>query len=66
VVALDKTGTLTSGNLTLAAVEVFEGEEHRFQTISHSLARLSEHPLSRAIRRIAATSGTAAMEAANF
>jgi len=66
VVALDKTGTLTSGNLTLAAVEVFEGEEQRFQTISHSLARLSEHPLSRAIRRIAATWGTAAMEAANF
>lgn len=66
VVALDKTGTLTSGNLTLASIEVFEGEERRFQTIAHSLARLSEHPLSRAIRRIAASWGTAAMETANF
>ncbi|MEI6377749.1 MAG: cation-translocating P-type ATPase, partial [bacterium] len=66
VVALDKTGTLTSGNLTLAEIELFEGEEKHFQTIAHSLARLSEHPLSRAIRRIAATWGTPAMEAANF
>lgn len=66
VVALDKTGTLTSGNLTLAQIEVFEGEEERFRNIAHSLARLSEHPLSRAIRKIAASWGNAAMEVANF
>ncbi len=66
VVALDKTGTLTSGNLSLAEIELFEGEEKLFQTIAHSLARLSEHPLSRAIRRIATTWGTPAMEAENF
>lgn len=66
VVALDKTGTLTSGNLTLAEVDVFEGPEEHFRRAAHSLARLSEHPLSRAIRRIAVTWGTAAMEVANF
>jgi Cd2+/Zn2+-exporting ATPase len=66
VVALDKTGTLTSGNLTLAGVEVFEGAEEHFRKAAHSLARLSEHPLSRAIRKVAASWGTAAMEVANF
>jgi Cd2+/Zn2+-exporting ATPase len=66
VVALDKTGTLTSGNLTLAEIDLFEGDESRFRGVAHSLARLSEHPLSRAIRRIAATWGAPAMEAANF
>mgnify|MGYP002134399245 CR=1 FL=1 len=66
VVALDKTGTLTSGNLTLAEIEVFEGTEEHFRKAAHSLARLSEHPLSRAIRKIAASWGTAAMEVANF
>ena len=66
VVALDKTGTLTSGNLTLAEIDLFEGSEDHFRQMAHSLARLSEHPLSRAIRRIAATWGTSAMEASNF
>ena len=66
VVALDKTGTLTSGNLTLAEVDLFEGNEDHFRQVAHSLARLSEHPLSRAIRKIAASWGTTAMEAANF
>jgi Cd2+/Zn2+-exporting ATPase len=66
VVALDKTGTLTSGNLTLAEVEIFKGNETRFRSVAHSLARLSEHPLSRAIRRIAMTWGIPAMEVANF
>ncbi len=51
VVALDKTGTLTSGNLTLTATEILEGDEERFRSVAHSLARLSEHPLSRAIRK---------------
>lgn len=66
VVALDKTGTLTSGTLSLAEIEVFEGAEEHFRKVAHSLARLSEHPLSRAIRKIAASWGTAAMEVANF
>ncbi|MBX9578067.1 MAG: cadmium-translocating P-type ATPase [Chthoniobacterales bacterium] len=55
VVALDKTGTITSGNLTLSNMEYFQGTEEQFKTIAYNLARLSEHPLSRAIRRTAAT-----------
>lgn len=51
IVALDKTGTLTSGNLTLIAFDCFEGEELFLKSVAWSLARLSEHPLSRAIRR---------------
>jgi Cd2+/Zn2+-exporting ATPase len=66
VVALDKTGTLTSGKLSLAGIEILEGSEDRFRTVAHSLARLSEHPLSRAIRRIAAAWGTPARQTANF
>ncbi len=66
VVALDKTGTLTSGNLVLSHLEILEGNEERFRAIAHSLARLSEHPLSRAIRKLARTWGSKAMEAANF
>ena len=55
IVALDKTGTITSGNLTLSNMECFQGSEEQFKTIAYNLARLSEHPLSRAIRRTAAT-----------
>lgn len=51
VVALDKTGTLTSGHLALASFECFEGEEAFLKSVAFHLARLSEHPLSRAIRR---------------
>ena len=66
VVALDKTGTLTSGNLTLSEIMVYEGSDETFRKVAHSLARLSEHPLSRAIRRIDATWGAPTMELANF
>jgi len=66
VVALDKTGTLTSGKLTLADIQILEGSEEQFRIVAHSLARLSEHPLSRAIRRIAATWGTSAEQALRF
>ncbi len=54
VVALDKTGTLTTGDLTLEKLECLEGSEQNFQRIALSLARLSEHPLSLAIRKFGA------------
>jgi Cd2+/Zn2+-exporting ATPase len=53
VVALDKTGTLTSGQLTLAGVELVRGSEEKLLEVAHTLARHSSHPLSRAIRRLA-------------
>ena len=59
VVALDKTGTLTSGRLTLAGVELVRGSEEELLGIAHTLARPSAHPLSRAIRRLALQRGAA-------
>jgi len=53
VVALDKTGTLTSGQLTLSGLEMVRGTEGELLATAHALARHSSHPLSRAIRRLA-------------
>jgi Cd2+/Zn2+-exporting ATPase len=53
VVALDKTGTLTSGQLTLAGIEMVSGTEEELLAAANSLARHSAHPLSRAICRVA-------------
>ncbi len=52
VVALDKTGTLTAGELQLAGVEVFQGDEATLRRMAFNLARFSDHPLSRAIKKI--------------
>jgi len=63
VVALDKTGTLTSGQLTLAGVEIVSGTEAELLAAAHALARHSAHPLSRAIRRLALQRGTPEQDA---
>ena len=57
VVALDKTGTLTSGQLDLAGIEMVRGSEEELLATAHALARHSAHPLSRAIRRLAMQRG---------
>ena len=54
VVALDKTGTLTTGDLTLDQCECFQGRPEELQSAALTLARLSQHPLSRAIRKAGA------------
>ena len=51
IVAMDKTGTLTTGDLRLAEVIVFLGTETAARETAVSLAALSEHPLSRAIQK---------------
>ena len=66
VVALDKTGTLTSGDLTLEKLECLQGAAHDFHRIALALARLSQHPLSRAIRKIGAQWNAAPAEVADF
>lgn len=53
VVALDKTGTLTEGELQLTRIETFEGTESDLMKASAGLARLSHHPVSRSISRAA-------------
>ena len=52
LVALDKTGTLTTGELRVECVESFPpGRESEIARLAFSLERLSTHPLARAITR---------------
>jgi Cd2+/Zn2+-exporting ATPase len=52
VVALDKTGTLTTGELQVETVEGFPpGREAEIARLAFSIERLSTHPLARAITR---------------
>ena len=51
-VALDKTGTLTTGELRVETIESFPpGRESEIARLAFSLERLSTHPLARAITR---------------
>ena len=51
VVAMDKTGTLTEGVLHLDGVDVVQGSAEAARSVAASLARLSNHPVSRAVAR---------------
>jgi Zn2+/Cd2+-exporting ATPase len=52
IVALDKTGTLTTGELRVEKVESFPpGRENEIARLAYSLEKLSAHPLARAITR---------------
>jgi Cd2+/Zn2+-exporting ATPase len=52
VVAMDKTGTLTTGELKVDRVESFPaGHEHEIAALAYSLEKLSTHPLARAVTR---------------
>ena len=66
VVALDKTGTLTGGELQLTKVQMFAGLETDLHKIAYNLARFSDHPLSRAIKRHGQAGGLPLEEPENF
>ncbi len=51
VVAMDKTGTLTEGDLHVIQVDAIEGSEDEVFLAAANLARLSNHPMSRSIAR---------------
>lgn len=66
VVALDKTGTLTVGDLRLTQVEASTGTEQEARTMAYNLARFSDHPLSRAIVRMGQAGNLPRREPENF
>ena len=67
IVAMDKTGTLTTGQLSVETVESFPpGRELEVLHLAASIERSSNHPLARAIVRHAAREGVELGEAAEF
>jgi Cd2+/Zn2+-exporting ATPase len=66
-VALDKTGTLTTGELLVETVESFPpGRETEVAQLAFSLARLSTHPLARAMTRQGKQRGLQPLELGDF
>jgi Cu+-exporting ATPase len=53
-VVLDKTGTLTTGQMHVAAVTAFGVPDHELLRLAAAVERGSEHPIARAIERAAA------------
>lgn len=67
VVAMDKTGTLTTGELRVAKVESFPpGQESRIASLAFALERHSLHPLARAVARYGKQEGIAPPEVHGF
>ncbi|MDB6094971.1 MAG: heavy metal translocating P-type ATPase [Verrucomicrobia bacterium] len=67
VVALDKTGTLTTGELSVVGYESFPpGREKEVMEMAYALEARSEHPLARAIVRDARARGVRSQEIADF
>ena len=66
VVALDKTGTLTSGEVTYTSADVYAGAEQQVLEIAYSLARLSSHPLSRAVQKLGVQRALPTLEFTNI
>ena len=66
-VALDKTGTLTTGELRVETVESFPpGREKEVAALAYSLERLASHPLARAITRYGKQQQIEALECESF
>jgi Cd2+/Zn2+-exporting ATPase len=66
-VAVDKTGTLTTGELRVETVESFPpGREAEVARLAYSIERLSTHPLARAITRYGKQQGLESVELENF
>ncbi|HTQ52659.1 MAG TPA: heavy metal translocating P-type ATPase [Candidatus Acidoferrales bacterium] len=67
VVALDKTGTLTTGELKVETIESFPaGRESDVARLAFSLEKLSTHPLARAITLYGKQKNLQPMELAQF
>lgn len=66
-VALDKTGTLTTGELAVAGCESFPpGREREVLELAHALEAKSHHPIARAIVRHARAAGIRELPVEDF
>jgi Cd2+/Zn2+-exporting ATPase len=66
-VALDKTGTLTTGELAVVGYESFPaGREREVLQLAHALEAKSQHPIARAIVRHAKAAGVPALALDDF
>jgi Cd2+/Zn2+-exporting ATPase len=66
-VAMDKTGTLTTGELQIAEIKTFPaGRERELTELAYGIERLSAHPLARAITRHAKHENLNAAEVDHF
>ncbi|MBW8863343.1 MAG: heavy metal translocating P-type ATPase, partial [Verrucomicrobia bacterium] len=66
-VCLDKTGTLTTGELRVEKIESFPaGRADEIARLAYSLEKLSTHPLARAITRHGKQQGLAAIDFPKF
>jgi Cd2+/Zn2+-exporting ATPase len=67
VVAMDKTGTLTTGDLRVETVESFPpGREWEVARLAYSLDRQSTHPLARAVTLYGKRQGLEPVEVSGF
>jgi len=67
VVALDKTGTLTTGELEVASHESYPpGKEQKVLELAYALEKNSQHPLARAIVHYARTHGIQSLGTDDF
>jgi Cd2+/Zn2+-exporting ATPase len=67
LVALDKTGTLTTGELAVVGTESFPaGREREILELAYALELKSQHPIARAVVRHAKAQGVRALELDDF
>ena len=66
VIALDKTGTLTSGKMQVGEIIPLEADRNELLSVAFSLEKESEHPLARAIVGFAEENGVSEYPVSDF
>lgn len=66
VIAVDKTGTLTTGDPVVTDIVPLNGDASHVLRLAYSVERRSEHPLAKAIVRRAEETGLKCLEIADF
>lgn len=65
-VLLDKTGTVTTGEMNVVDVVALQGDEKDFVSQAYSLEKMSEHPIAEAISKYAEQNSAETYEIKNF